>query len=342
MYEEKKYGITFMIDPRVELIFGMLSKLKKENAKFEEELDFIESFDDNYYSEYAYKLYEIIDFNKYPKLLKWAIKLSEVSSEDIIPKIAMMMSEDFNVKEIDKNDKYFKEFFTENNYTEFVSDLNEFIKNENFLEFFSNNATEYNRMIEESSSIYPSNMDVTDIEKYYGKKLDKYPVVYSIFFNGGYGPTIDGIPTCFKGLWIADDGKYFESIKGIINLFHEYSHSFINPLVDKYWINFENTDKFIKYSIENNLHKTYQGKPQILYYEYFVRAFSYIMASKYGDESNELEQFNKLGFVKTDEFINFINESFKIGDNFEDFFANKLIPFTNELTNNLEYTKSKK
>lgn len=31
MYEKEKYGITFSVDSRVELIFGMLSKLKKGN-----------------------------------------------------------------------------------------------------------------------------------------------------------------------------------------------------------------------------------------------------------------------------------------------------------------------
>ena len=49
MYEKQKW-ITFMVDPRVQLIFGMLLKLKKENPKLEEELDYIECFDNSYYS----------------------------------------------------------------------------------------------------------------------------------------------------------------------------------------------------------------------------------------------------------------------------------------------------
>lgn len=343
MYKEQKYGITFSIDPRTELIFGMLSKLKKENTKLEEELDFIECFDNNYYSEYANKIYGLIDFNKYPKLLKWTVKLSQVPSCDIVPNITMMISENFQTKENVEGNEYFNKFFNSiEEYKRFISDINEFVDQEDYLKFYKSNFDEYNRMIDESTTIYPSNMNIKDMEEYYGNQLNKYPVIYSIFFNGGFGPIVDGIPTCFKGLWIDENGKYIESTTGVLNLFHEYSHPFINPLVDKYWDRFENIEKFINYSIQNNLHKTYQQKPQTLYYEYFVRAMAYIMTSKYINCEEELENYNKLGFVESEKIIDFITNNYEISTNFEKFFANKLIPFTNGLMNNLEYGKTKK
>lgn len=236
MYEKLKYGITFSIDPRVELIFGMLSKLKKENSKLEEELDYIECFDNDYYSEYANKMYELIDFNKYPKLLQWTVKLSQVPSCDIVPNITMMISENFQTKENIEENEYFNKFFNSiEEYKQFICDINEFVVQEDYLKFYKSNFDEYNRMIDESTTIYPSNMNIKDIEDYYNSQLNKYPVIYSIFFNGGFGPIVDGIPTCFKGLWLDENGKYVENTTGILNLFHEYSHPFINPLVDKYW-----------------------------------------------------------------------------------------------------------
>lgn len=342
MYEKQKYGITFSIDSRVELIFGMLSKLKKENSKLKEELDYIECFDNDYYSEYANKMYELIKFNKYPKLLQWTVKLSQVSSCDIVPNITLVISENFQTKENVEKNEYFNKFFNSiEEYKQFISDINEFVDQEDYLKFYKSNFDEYNRMINESTVIYPSNMNIKDIEDYYNSQLNKYPVIYSIFFNGGFGPIVDKIPTCFKGLWLDEKGKYIESTTGVLNLFHEYSHPFINLLVDKYWDRFENIDKFINYSIQNNLHKTYQNKPQTLYYEYYVRAMAYIMTSKYIDCSKELEKYNKLGFVESDKIINFISNNYEIGTVFEDFFANELIPFTNKLSDDLKYRNQK-
>lgn len=90
------------------------------------------------------------------------------------------------------------------------------------------------------------------------------------------------------------------------------------------------------------MHKTYQKKPQTLYYEYFVRAMAYIMTSKYIDCSKELEKYNKLGFIESDAIINFIINNYEIGADFENFFAKELVSFTNGLIDNLEYNKLKK
>ena len=334
MYEEEKHGITFSVDPRVEIIFAIMSKARKEYydlllqvAPSYADDDFIEYFADDY-SKYASKMYDIIDFEKYPNLLKWAMVILS-QGEDLIPTLALKLDENFDEKENFKYYDMYEKFFTKSNYKEFYQTLKDFVENENYLEFYRSNFGEYHKMIEESSSYYPDNMDIRDIEKFYNSEPINYSVIYSIFFNGGFGIPDDESLVCFKGLWIDKDDKYYESIKETINLYHEYSHPIINPLVDKYWDSFENTDEFLEYSIENGLHPAYQGKEETLYYEYFVRAMSYIMASKYEDEKEELEDYKKMGFVKLEEIINFINDNFKIGDHFEEFFATKLIPYTN-------------
>jgi len=345
MYEELKYGVSFSVDARVELIFGMLSKLKKEypnilekeDKKLEEELDYIEVSD----TKYADKFYEVLDFKKYPKLMKWAVVLSDISDCGVIPNICMIFDEDFSLKNSfnlaefsEKYEKYNCGFLI-NNLDEFINDINEFVENENYLEFYKSCFGEYNKMIKQSTKQYPDNLDIKDIEKCYGEKLPKYPVIYSIFFNGGFGPRVDGIPTCFKGLCV-ENGEYIETTSNIVNLFHEYSHPFINPLVDKYWDNFENVTEFVNYSVENNLHPTYQEDPKALYYEYFVRVMAHILSSNYEDCTRFIESFKKIGFVKFEEMIEFVTNNFQIGDNFEEFFANEIIPFTNNITNNLK------
>jgi len=350
MYEELKYGVSFSVDARVELIFGMLSKLKKEYPKLlekedknlEEELDYIEVSDTGY----ADKFYKFLDFKKYPKLMKWSVILSDISSCDTIPNICMMFDEDFSLKKgfnlAEFSEKYGKYNcgFLINNLDEFINDINEFIKNENYLEFYNSCFGEYNEMISQSTKWYPNNLDVNDIEKCYGEKLSKYPVIYSVFFNGGFGPKVDGIPTCFKGLWI-EDGEYIESTSYTVTLYHEYSHPFINPLVDKYWDNFENVKEFVNYSLQNGLHPTYQGNPKSLYYEYYVRTMAHVLSSQYEDCTRFIKRFEKIGFIKFEEMIEFTKDNFKLGDNFEEFFVSELIPFTNDLTSNIVIRQGK-
>lgn len=346
MYEEKKYGITFSVDARVELIFGIMSKAKEhyydllmEVVPSYEEDDFIEGFDDEY-NEYAKKMYDIIDFDKYPNLLKWAMIIIS-QGEDLIPTIALKLDENFNEKEDFKYYDSYENFFLNSNYKEFIETLKIFVQNENYLEFYQSNFDEFHTMIEESTWNYPINFDVKEIEKYYNNKPSEYSVIYSIFFNGGFGiPSGDKL-VCLKGIWIDKNDAYYESIEGLANLYHEYSHPIINPLVDKYWDQFQNTEEFLDFSIKNNLYPVYQGKEQSLYYEYFVRAMSLIMAEKYEDITKEIEDYRKMGFVKINKITKFIKNNFQPGDNFEDFFANKLIPYINQITSTINKQEHK-
>ncbi len=347
MYGKEKYGITFSVDARVELIFGIVSKLKKEYKKYEnlksknydEELDFIEISD----TEYSNNFYDLIDFEKYPKILKWAEKLADLSDQGMIPSISMMFDENFNKKK-DRADytqyKSHKDFMDLLEiFDSFAADLKEFVQESNYLDFYKKNSKEFHKMIEEGASEYPENLDIKDIDKFYGISLEKYPVIYSAFFNGGFGPKIEGIPTCFKGLWIDENGKYFESAATVINLYHEYSHPIINPLVDKYWNLIENKKEFLEYSKRHNLVNAY-NEEKALYYEYFVRATSCLLGKKYQSIETTLEWYDEIGFVKTGEIISYIENNYN-GNNFEIFFKEKLIPFINEMTSNLEKKESR-
>ena len=338
MYSKSRYGINFIIDARVELIFGMLSKLKRDysilnindSIDYEEELDYIEVVN----SKYANDFYELLDFNKYPKLLEWAIALAEVEECNLIPYITMMISEDFTEYEDVTNIKHYNDFFDKYNYKDFIEDINYFVNEERYIDFYKDDYLEYDKMISQSIKWYPSNFDIRDIEKWYGIGIDSYIVIYCVFFNGGFGPIINGIPICFKGLMI-EDSEYIESTSYLINLFHEYSHPFINSLVDKYWDRFENSNNFLLYSIDNGLSDTYSDNVKTLYYEYLVRAISYIMSSKYEDSSRYIDRFKKIGFVKIEEIIDYIDNNYIVGKVFEEFFVDRLIPFMNRLTSSL-------
>lgn len=337
MYEEKKYGLTFIVDARVELIHAILSKLKKEYKKFpnlteknyDEELDFIEVCN----TDYAKKFYELIDFNKNPELLKWAEKLADLSDCGMTFEIAMMFDENFN-KQIERvtsdhnEDPDFIEFLEE--FSAFEKTIQEFIKKSRYIEFYNENHKEFHKMIEDASSEYPENLDMNDMKEFYGLTFKKHPVIYSQFYNGGIGFEIEKTPHCFKGLWI-EDGKYFESTNPVVHLFHEYSHPIINPLVDKYWENFENKENLLENMTQNGLVEAYQ-KNKTIYYEYFVRAVSDFLGKKYIDIHTRIEIDKELGFTKIEELIEHIEKEYNMDGNFEKYFKEKLIPYINELT----------
>ena len=340
MYEEKKLGMTFSVDARMELIFAIVSKVKQEYRELVEskvphyyDNDYIKSFAKGY-NDYADKMYDFIDLDKYPLLKLWSLIILNYR-EGLIPVLALMLDENFDLKENATYPKEYEDFFLEEDNKYFFKDLKEFVQNENYLEFYKSNYNEYHKMIEESNSEYPEDLDVKDVEKYYDKSSE-YSVVYTIFINNAFGFEEENTLMCIKGLTIDENDKYFEQLDELPYLYHEFSHPIINGLVDKYWDNFEDTDEFVKYAVDNNLNPIYQGLPQATYYEYFVRAMSIIMSHKYEDMTEEIARDQRHGFPGMEEMISFINHNYNINDNFEEFFVTKLIPFTNDLAQQIK------
>jgi len=177
----------------------------------------------------------------------------------------------------------------EENLIEFADALRDFALKTNFMQFFQAHEALYDTLIAEVKSLLEGKAYIQVLEDFYGESRNSYDVILPPLFAGGYGITIKSkkgydiygvIGPCSlrdKRVTFACLG-YLESI-----ILHEWSHSFVNPLVD------QNLDRFkesialfepIKGMMRNQAYPSWR----ISLYEHIVRACEiHIRANLYED-----------------------------------------------------------
>ena len=127
---------------------------------------------------------------------------------------------------------------------DFIEALRDFCRTSFFLEFYEQHRPFYDTILAKARTKIES-IDVSVVESYYGTAHRSYNIVLSpLFHPGGYGPRVvrdDGEvdiysvngPLSVEGE--ADPVPVFGGVDDFRYLvWHEFSHSFINPLVDTY------------------------------------------------------------------------------------------------------------
>ncbi len=181
---------------------------------------------------------------------------------------------------------------------EFILQLQAFNRDTGFDKFFKQNSTYYRNEIK--AIIEKDLNDFSEIQRvneFYKVPQNSYNYIYAALFIGGYGPKIK-----------ASNGKYdlytiqgrFDDVEYLTYITrHEFSHSFVNPLVDK---NLAELDKYNKLAdpIMSKMEAINYGEWRIMLYEHIVRAVTTAMAYKYeGEEEAEklLKQEYGSGFI---------------------------------------------
>ena len=177
----------------------------------------------------------------------------------------------------------------EENLIEFTDALRDFALKTNFMRFYQAHKALYDTLIAEVKSLLEGKAYIQVLEDFYGESRNSYDVILPPLFAGGYGITVESkkgydiygvIGPCSlrdKRVTFACLG-YLESI-----ILHEWSHSFVNPLVD------QNLDRFkesialfepIKGMMRNQAYPSWR----ISLYEHIVRACEiHIRANLYED-----------------------------------------------------------
>lgn len=200
-----------------------------------------------------------------------------------------------------------------NNLNNFVDSLRSFYIDNNFEEFFIKNASFYEEMVDR---VYNNIKDLNIVEvfdEYYGMDVNSYNIVLApMFHNGGYGPQIEnsnGLYDLYAILGpnsvIEREGKTLpefstHEIQSLI--WHEFSHSFVNPLTEKY------IDEINLYSnlfdrIKNSMTKQAYNTWEICVNEHIVRAvtarLTYIYSGKdAGDQLIENEKKQSFFYIE--------------------------------------------
>ena len=320
------------IDKRLELLEALVIAVKNTNQIDNEELDFVE-----YYNiPYVRELVDKINIEKYKEIVDY---IKDINDCSYYTELFLSFDNSFNIIN-NYNDK--KPFETKNTL-DFMKIVKQIYDNENIESVFIKYKDYLNNLETDFNNKYK--IDFKDkLKNMYGD-IDNINFIanISLLINGGFSAQKDNIVSYVKSIKIDPKTNEIEFNEYTINcLFHEYSHFFVNKIVDKNFNKLNNIDILYDESIENNLPKTYQNKKTLLY-EYFVRANTLILSKDLISEYEYDEDVKwdiSLGFVRINELIEIINEGLKNNLKFEDVFNTSIIEYFNNLNHKLKKFKN--
>jgi hypothetical protein len=135
------------------------------------------------------------------------------------------------------------------NLEKYSDALHHFALESNFTEFWNNKKPYYQKMVEYTANDLSDFDPVGKMERYYNESKNSYTVTLSPAFAGGYGLRVptpnDGLDIygCLNVSEMKGGIPYFNKLGLSHFVWHEFSHSFINPLTDKYKARVEASSK---------------------------------------------------------------------------------------------------
>lgn len=195
----------------------------------------------------------------------------------------------------------------EKSLTMFVEALRSFAKASNFMKFIDKQQDFFQTIKEQTQLGEKSAQYLQQLESYYGIQQHSYNIVLAPFVHcGGFGPSIeyeDGSRDIFSIIGpcsVVGDIPYFlekEEFESLI--FHEFSHSFVNPLSEQ--SNKEVNECSNLYSpITKEMENMRYGEWEICLNEHLVRSFTTrIVAINQGQEEAKKQEALEIryGFV---------------------------------------------
>lgn len=185
-----------------------------------------------------------------------------------------------------------------------IDALRDFASETDFMGFYRAHRSLYDVHVGEVKSILGEKDYVRALEDFFGESSESYNVILPPLFAGGYGPAIKGEegydlyavigPCALEGDRAAFAClSYLESI-----MIHEWSHSFVNPLVDQYYDMFSESAALFD-PIHGLMSRQAYPTWRVALYEHIVRACEInIRAGLYEgfDEDNSLQVQEGKGF----------------------------------------------
>lgn len=323
----KKAHITFSIDPRIELLYGL------QYAYYFDEGN-IKPWLINFQNEYTNNLIKAFNIKEFKELSSWLEK-DYLGFYDSTSSLALLLDDNCQLKnqEFDHNIKTRTGISDENDVMEFNKLLKEFTNEINYDQFLKSNNKMYKKILKEVIQL-PSNFSVKDIEKFYGYKKGSYNIVLSPLIQGAFGVSNNNDLYCIKGIYMKED-EYYPKEDFLYNLFHEFSHPYVNPLYDKYKNKFKLDNEFLEEAKANGLESSYNGIATLIN-EYVVRANEYILAKKYINLDRYISNNKRRGYIYIDLLISLIENKKNKYSSYEKFYVKELIPFFNKLRSNME------
>lgn len=314
-------GLNVVINKQLELILAILVVYLKQNPSELEELDFIEIPPVNYISE----LERLLNSEEHQQLIKNLLLFTDQSA---YIKLALCLNDNYEFDDEKASPASITPYLGSVKLSDFIENFKSFANKIKWDDFFYQHNSYYQELLS-SFCDFPENLNLDDIEQFYGKKESSYNYIPSILINGGFAHCdqlgnlyyIRGIQYCNEKNKFYYDKEYLLEC-----LFHEFSHPIVNSLVDKYLLSFENLNEIYNCAIKQNLPVAYQNV-RILLYEYFVRANAMILVKKYYAGAKIDKWIIEHGFSYLNDVVDYTEQNISNYDDYEDFFKYDMVYF---------------
>ena len=163
------------------------------------------------------------------------------------------------------------------NLEQYRKSLRGFAETSNFEAFWNSKASFYNQILDMTIADMGGKDLVKAMEDYFNETKGSYNIVIAPAFRGGYGPKIpdaDGkekIYACLSTTNIKDAIPYLSGNNLLYYVWHEFGHSFVNPLSDKYTDRVTSSNKLFE-PIKNWMSRQAYGDWKTCVNEHIIRA----------------------------------------------------------------------
>ena len=315
-YQEKVNGITFKIDPRIELynIIAMQAGhpgMTASNIKYKQ--DCLEYFSKYKNLEAPNLLYETVQKG-------WSL--------DDPMSFLLYLDNNFNLKK-GLNSETIKRGGGIEQITKLAKSFKEFAEKSEFTTFFNEiQKDSYSQILNNVKYNFKDFLGLEYLENYYGEKINSYNLILNI--NGGYGNF--GINVSTKegadlyaivqtNTYSGNLPTYYPTISVIDLLLHEFSHGFVNPKIDKYEKDLSKSENLLAPIAESMQQQAYWHW-QVTVKEHIVRAIvTRISAQIYGKHLME-NTYYKLMIAQRFIYADAIIERLKFYENNRDIYEN--------------------
>ncbi|HNW99997.1 MAG TPA: DUF4932 domain-containing protein [Candidatus Cloacimonadota bacterium] len=208
--------------------------------------------------------------------------------------------------DMDMHVKRMKSIGNDAEINKFINYLRKFTEDSRFVEFYDQNRSFYEAILDEAEKILKDIPIVKTMKDWFGYSLNKFTYLICPLLNmDGYGPAMqnpDGSLDAYcVSAFIMSTDKEITRLANSMMLFHEFSHSYVNPLVEKYYPQLKQALNLYKPFRNNRDFSVYEGWFTILC-EHFVRAAESRLTplSLYGEIANVMNMDSNGGFIYLD------------------------------------------
>ncbi len=298
---DKDGPIEIRVDRRTELLgtIQIISNYKKKYPKL------LEKHGNKKYVEETEKKFNVFKNHKVVKLFD-EIVFNNNFGYDAPVSLFLQLNDDFTFDELDEY-PYITRLNSDPKVIELLKLLPDFVKEINFNQFYKSNISRYSKFISCVKNQVDGNNIINYMKEYYGLPIDKEFVVNLIPFqtNCNYGS--ESKNHLYSNISCNDNSSKESEVYLSVNkvnylpylIFHEFSHSFINPITDKYNLIDESDDIFS--DIFEQMNEKAYGNVKTIINEHIIRA----LTLRYKLYINrDIEVYNK--GIKLEEELGFI------------------------------------